>query len=222
MQTLSQYSKDWTTDYQNKTSKLKLFQPQFAKNLTWLQKQKFALAFYHIRGTFYKLLWYIGSIAPSKQYKDVILKNISEEFGQTLSHETWYCEFAQQFDVDIKSEILDEKNNFDWIRDFNKTHLRFALTQDFNLVWAAFGAYEKLDNDDYDNLYNLACNIGSSKRGLVFFDIHRHVEHYESVDPLLRNIWENNPETVKKGFEFIANHQLAMWERLGEYVSKST
>lgn len=101
MQTLSQYSKEWTLDYNSKISKLKLFQPEFAQKLTLRQKQKFALALYHIRGTFYKFLWYVGSYCPSKAHKDVVLKNLSEEFGQTLSHEDWYLEFAKQFDVDI-------------------------------------------------------------------------------------------------------------------------
>jgi hypothetical protein len=92
--------------------------------------------------------------------------------------------------------------------------------EDFELAWSAFGAYEKLDNVDYDNLYNFAISLGSSKKGLVFFDIHRHVEHYENIDPLLQTIWDKNPELVRKGFEFIGNHQLAMWSRLGEYLQK--
>jgi Iron-containing redox enzyme len=218
MQTLSQFITNWSKDYQAKATKLKLFQPGFAASLSKKQKQGFVLTFYHIRGTFYKFLWYIGSIAKSKPYKDIILKNISEEFGQTLSHEEWYFEFAADFGVDIRAEILSQKYNFDWVKEFCDAHLKFILMEDFELAWSAFGAYEKLDNVDYDNLYNFAVGLDSSKKGLVFFDIHRHVEHYENIDPLLQTIWNKKPELVKKSFEFIGNHQLVMWDRLGEHL----
>ncbi len=220
MQTLSQYISEWVNNHKEQSSKLRIFNPEFIQSFDPLQKQRFVLTFYHLRGSFYRFLWYIGSISPSKAYKDVILKNISEEFGHTLSHEDWYLEFANDFGVDIKSEILKPKHNFDWVQGFNDSHLEYILKQDFELAWSAFGAYEKLDNADYDNLYNLAVNLGSSKKGLVFFDIHRNVEHYESIDPLLQIIWDKNPAIVQKGFEFIGDHQLKMWANLGEYLAK--
>ena len=221
MQTLSNYISEWVAGHKDNSSMLKIFDPEFIRSFNPEQKQHFVLTFYHLRGNFYRFLWYLGSISPSKPYKDVIIKNISEEFGHTLSHEDWYLEFAADFDVDLKSEILKPKFNFDWVQGFNDAHLDYILISDFDLAWSAFGAYEKLDNADYDNLYNLAVNLGSSKRGLVFFDIHRNVEHYEAIDPLLQLIWDRDPEIVKQGFEFIGEHQINMWNRLGEYLSKS-
>ncbi len=156
----------------------------------------------------------MGSIAPNNNYKKVILKNISEEFGQTFSHEYWYSQFAKEFDVDIDKEILDESCNFEWIQKYNNSHIQFILTKPFEQVWAIFGAYEILDNTDYDNLYEFTKNLGCSKQGLVFFEIHRKAGHYETVSPLLQEIWDKDPEAVKLGFEFIFEHQLQMWERL--------
>jgi Iron-containing redox enzyme len=218
-QTLQQFIEIKTADYQTKAQNLILFQPEFAQNLTLEQKQKFALTFYHIRGKFYKFLWYLGSFAPTKQYKQVVIDNLWEEFGQTISHEQWYYKFASEFGVDCKREILEEKYNYQWVKDYNEEHIRFILTKPFEQVWSIFGAYEALDNIDYDNLYKLAQNLSSTKQGLVFFDIHRRAGHFETISPLLQTIWDKDPESVKLGFEFIFEHQLQMWQNLGDELA---
>jgi hypothetical protein len=217
-QTLQQYTDQKINEYQLKAKSIKLFQPEFTKNLTLEQKQKFVLSFYHIRGKFYKFLWYLGSLAPSREYKQVVIDNIWEEFGQTISHEQWYYKFANEFGVDCKQEILEEKHNSQCIEDYNEEHIKFILTKPFEQVWSIFGAYEMLDNSDYQNLYKLAENLGSSKQDLVFFDIHRRAGHFETVSPLLQQIWDKDSESVKAGFEFILNHQLQMWKDLSEKV----
>jgi hypothetical protein len=217
-ETLQQFVETQTKEYQEKAGKLKLFQPQYAQNLTPEQKQKFALTFYHIRGKFYKFLWYLGSSAPTREYKQVVIDNLWEEFGQTISHEHWYYKFASEFGADCKKEILEEKYNYQWIKDYNEEHIKFILTKPFEQVWGIFGAYEALDNIDYNNLYRLAENLGSIKQGLVFFEIHRRAGHYETVSALLQQIWDKDLEGVKVGFDFIFEHQLQMWEKLGEEI----
>jgi Iron-containing redox enzyme len=219
-ETLQHFTQQKTIEYQAKASSMTLFQPNFAKNLTPEQKQKFVLSFYHIRGKFYKFLWYLGSLAPNKEYKQVVIDNLWEEFGQTISHEQWYYKFADEFGVDCKQGILEERHNSQWIANYNEEHVRFILTRPFEQVWAIFGAYESLDNIDYNNLYELAQNLGSTKPGLVFFEIHRRAGHFETVSPLLQQIWDKDPQAVMTGFEFIFQHQLQMWERLGEEIVK--
>jgi hypothetical protein len=150
----------------------------------------------------------------------VVIDNLWEEFGQTISHEQWYYKFADEFGVDCKKEILDEKYNYQWIKDYNEEHIQFILTKPFEQVWAIFGAYEALDKIDYNILYQLAENLGSTKQGLVFFEIHHRAEHFETISPLLQQIWDKDPQTVMTGFEFIFQHQLQMWEKLGEEIVK--
>jgi hypothetical protein len=143
------------------------------------------------------------------------LDNISEEFSlRSLSHEELYFKFADEFGVDLNSETITEENYLPFLKKFNKSHTDFLLTEGWNTKWATFSAYEKLDNVDYKNLLNLAKNIGTSAKGMVFFRVHSEANHHDSTSQLLQKIWETDPESVKIGFEFIAKHQLEMWKEL--------
>lgn len=220
MSSLSIYTSKWANNYNLKVSKLPLFKENFGKELSIKEKQKLVLTLYHIRGNFYKFLWTLGSIATSYEYKKVVLENYAEEFGRKTSHEKLYNSFAEEFEVDINKEILEPKHNFQWVQDYNNQHIKLILTEKFEKAWALFGAYEKLDNIDYENLYHLAANLGSTKKGLVFFNVHRNAGHFDTVSPLLNQIWEEGQESVEECFKFIANHQLKMWQNLYEEIVK--
>jgi len=168
-----------------------LFQPDFGKTLNLEQKQKFARQFYHTRGHFYEMLWFLGSLAPSFEYKKVVLQNITEEFGGKKSHENLYWDFAKE------------------LGGYSKMG---------GAVWAAFSAYEKQDNLDYSKLYELAKNFEISEKGLFFFKIHTQVQHFETTENLLQKCWESDREAVKAGFEFIKRVQMKVWQGLSEEV----
>ena len=229
MQVLQNFLQSWDPNYDRTAQATALFDQ--TKPLEWTpgQKKFFARTLYHSRGHFYKFLWYLGSKSPSKACKEVILDNIRDEFGigadgvSRSSHEQLYWHFAEAVGLDtdaiIREEILGEATNLPFIREFNQGHLEYILTRPWDDVWAAFSAYERLDNLDYENLYRLAVRLGVSGKALVFYEVHREVEHYEAATPLLQDIWERNPDAVRTGFEFIADHQLKMWRQMSDAVS---
>lgn len=220
MSTLVNYTDKWSRDYTQRLTKLDLFKPEFAKNMSLAQKHDFVSYFYHIRGNFYKFLWFMGSFAPDTRYKESLQSNIREEFGIARSHEEWYLDFALSHGVDLKAEILEEKYNADFIKAYNKVHIDYIIKNSYDIAWSTFSAYEKLDNIDYPALLTLAIDMGASPKGLTFFRIHANGNHYDHTEPLLQKIWDQNSESVKIGFEFIASHQLKMWSDLNKVLLK--
>jgi len=228
MQAMQDFLRLWDHDYARAAQAIALFDQTKPLEWTPAQQEFFARALYHSRGHFYKFLWYLGSISPSKECKEVILANIKDEFGicadgvSRFSHEQLYWNFAEAVGLDkntlIREEVLAEATNLPFIREFNEGHLDYILTQPWNYVWAAFSAYERLDNLDYENLYRLAVRLGVSGKALVFYEVHREVEHYEAATPLLEEIWRRNPDAVRGGFEFIASHQIKVWQRMSDAV----
>ncbi len=214
--TLDQFVQNWKIEYQSQAQNFKLFQPD---TINWNveNKAKFAKLFYHIRGHYYQYLWYLGSTAPTPDYKKVILENVIEEFGQgSVSHDQLYMRFAKDCGVDIIPEILSEASNVEFIRKFNHNFLNLTLIKPWEVVWATFSAYEMLDKVDYNNLVNLVQGWELSNQGMTFFKIHAIATHYETTEELLQKIWDKNPQAVKDEFQFILENQLGMWKRLGE------
>ncbi len=84
--------------------------------------------------------------------------------------------------------------------------------------WAAFAAYEKLDNVDYNDLHNLVKNFELPQNALAFFLVHTKVEHFEAAEKELSEIWQKNPEQVKDAFNFIGTHQNEMWQNLSDAI----
>lgn len=224
MTDLKNYITNWQKEYQHQSSKIPLFNQDVTSKFTDNQKQKFAKLFYHIRGHFYKFLWFLGSKEAGEntiEMKIIILQNISEEFGKQKSHEQMYLDFASSLGVEIiENEIIKETSNLDFIKMFNQQHLEFILKDDSNSAWAAFSAYEALDNLDYENLLNLVIPWNPPPKALVFFKVHAKVSHHQTTEEVLQKIWNKDPKSVQKGFEFIASHQLKMWQDLYEEVMK--
>lgn len=215
---LNDFIKTWENSYKQEQSQIPLFQADFGKRLNLEQKQKFVKQFYHIRGHFYEMLWFLGSLAPSFEYKKVVMQNITEEFGGKMSHEQLYWDFAKELDVDIQKEILTQTNNLEYIKKFDFSHKDWVISQKWAAVWAAFSAYEKQDNLDYSKLYDLAKDFGISEKGLFFYKIHAQVQHFETTENLLQKCWESDPEAVKAGFEFIKGTQMKVWNGLSREI----
>lgn len=217
MTSINTFLLSWDKDYSLKVSKI----PLFASNieLSREQQKKFVATFYHLRGHFYRFLWYLAGRAPNSKFKKIILANISEEFGGQLdSHEELYWNFASSVGIDIVKEVLNPKYNYQFTEEFNYAHLKFILEESWPAAWAAFAAYERLDNIDYLNLHKLAQSFGLTKDQLTFFEAHTRVTHFEKTSPLLEILYLENPKEVEKGFEFISSHQIKMWQNLSDCI----
>ncbi len=171
--------------------------------------------FYHARGHFHDFLWYVGNFAPDHKQRQKVLANIAEEFGSSKSHEQLYFEFAQAVGTDLSKEVVGGENYLPFIREFNKGHLDYLHTHDWDGCLCAFAAYERLDNVDYRDLYILAKAICENESALTFFKVHAFVKHFDMADQGdLQRIWNASPEKLKNAFEFIADHQAKMWKAL--------
>ena len=213
---LQEYVKNWKKEYNSRAEKLKIFTPG---SIVWdvENKTKFVKIFYHARGNFYELLWFLGSLAPNYEIKKTILTSIGEEFGgKNQSHEEYYFDFAIELGVDIKKEIIEKKYYIHTVKEFNHNFLKQIITQNYSVAWSIYSAYELLDNLDYSNLLELVQSFGVSARALRFFTIHAKVAHFETTEELLQKIWDRDRGLVTKGFDFIMENQLTMWDELGK------
>jgi len=215
MSTLKIFLSAWEEEYSVACARLDIFNPEITAALSPCQKTLFASSFYHIRGHFFEFLCRLASRAPSNTYKQVILANITEELGEDLkSHEQLYAEFAYRLDVDTVTEFLTPSSNFDYTEYFNKAHLEWILSKDWGRAWAAFCAYERLDNVDYRNLYALALSFNVDEAALLFFKVHAEIGHFDATFSLLEDEWRKDPQAIKDGFQFIAQNQLLVWQNL--------
>lgn len=211
---LNQFDEEQTEAY----GRIPLFK---SPALTKVQQKYFAKVFYHLRAHFNDFVWYMANFAPDKVSKEVIMDNIQEEFGGSgKSHEALYFDFARALGVELADELLSQPNYLDFARDFNRGHRQFLAEHDWETRVAAFCAYERLDNIDYNFLKKLVSGFGLSDDALRFFTVHTGVEHYGAAKKGLglENIWQRNPEKVKEGFSFIGSHQAQMLRDLSDAV----
>ncbi|MBI4784553.1 MAG: iron-containing redox enzyme family protein [Oscillatoriophycideae cyanobacterium NC_groundwater_1537_Pr4_S-0.65um_50_18] len=219
--TLDLFVSEWLSQYRENAATIALFNPTISSGFSAEQKSFFCRAFYHIRGHFQDFLWFVANHTQD-EVKQLILENINEEFGgMGRSHEQFYYEFAEALQVhDLVDEVVYQTTHLPFIRLYNQEHLQWLAERRHtpDALFAAFAAYEKLDNPDYENLYQLGLKFQLSQRGLIFFDVHRTVQHFEASVDLLQPIWDANPEVVQSAFEFIGQHQLDMWRQLSQHV----
>jgi hypothetical protein len=214
---LEEFIHDWDVTYNKSITNIKLFDPRTV--LTDIQKERFVRYFYHARGHYYKFLWFLGSFQVDQRCKDIILDNIREEFGyRSKAHEQHYIDFAKSLNVNLQDEILFDSNYPETIKIFNFNHLKFIVSEHRNRTWAAFCAYERLDNVDYDNLAKITSKFGLNSRDLVFFSVHQYAQHFSPALPLLEEIWQSDEKSVKLGFQFIAQNQIQMWQSLSDCI----
>jgi len=190
-----------------------LFNAKLTQNWSLEQKQHFVKVFYHSRGHFRDFLFFLGNFAPNKKIKLIFLENIREEFGDdNLSHEQLYLDYAKTLGVDLKPEIIEEKYYTSEMRQFNKAHIKWMLSKDWESQFAAFSAYERLDSTDYTKLLSL------SEKEHKFFTIHRVAKHFEKTYRELTILWNKNPAKVEEAFAFVADVQLKMWKDLSNTI----
>lgn len=204
--------------YADELKKIPLFNPEKSRLLSFQQKQYVAKVFYHLRGHFHDFLWILGNFAPTPELKDIVIKNIAEEFGYRCSHEELYIRFAEAFGVNILHEISEETSYLPFARAFNYGHKKWLVEHNWDEKLCAFAAYERLDNVDYPHLFNLANSFDLSEKQLAFFRVHMTVTHFENTEEQIAKVWHSNNNRVMQAFYFIYGHQLQMWKNLSEVV----
>ncbi|MCP4475137.1 MAG: iron-containing redox enzyme family protein [Gammaproteobacteria bacterium] len=220
---LQDFLSDWDARYQQGVDKLPLFKPAITQQWSEVQQQQFVRLFYHARGHFYKFLWLLGNEAPNQADKAIILANIQEEFGEEgLSHEKLYEIFAQTLGVEVRDEFFYDFYHAPYLKEYNLTHLTWLDAQDWQGKSAAFSAYERLDNIDYQHLENLASSLGVKGNGLAFFKVHNKADHFDRTVAMLEKIWANDRQQVNRAFAFIGRHQLNMWTWLSTTLSDNS
>lgn len=211
----------WDKDYKKEVAQIPLF-TEANKSLTDGQKILFAHLFYHARGHFDRFLWIMASMAPSADYRTVVIRNITDELGGMdpthVSHEQLFLKFAAAIDPNFFDEVRTEKTYLPFLREFNEGHIKALLNSNWHEMWSIFAAYELLDNADYNNLYDLAVRMGMTGDALTFFEVHKDGDHFGETFELLEEAWDKGPEQVRKGFDFIGKHQLDMWTKLSDRV----
>lgn len=205
--------------YQKNVSTIDLFNAE--TDINWPQEQKkfFCKILYHARGRLHEMLWHLGNIAPNLESKKIILYNYAEEFGgHAPSHEQLYFYFAEDMGILSSEEVTDPKYYLSFFKKYNAEHINWIKKYHWIGGFAAFSAYERLDNIDYTNLYNLAKKLDITHKGMIFFRVHAEVEHFSATTKLLNDAWEKNEELVRKSFAFIYNHQEKMWKKVSQAV----
>lgn len=215
----SNYLQDWDRNYSYEIKKIDLFNPLLTSQWTQEQKIYFTKVFYHARGHFHDFLWVLGNFSNSKETKDIILKNISEEFnGSAQSHEQMYLNFSKSLGANIEDEIIEQTSYLPFLKEFNKEHIKWLRSHNEISGFAAFSAYEHLDNVDYTSLFELAKSLGTSNKGMIFFKVHMSANHFKTTENKLSVFWREQPEEVKNAYEFIAKHQINMWQNLSKTI----
>jgi hypothetical protein len=219
---MKEYIKNWQKNYKESLEDIELFKFGAGLEMNSRQKRLFVKLFYHARGHFSDFLWIVANNTASYRVRLLVLENIKDELGCVqrgdLPHEQLFLQFANTFDKSIRKEILNQEYYVDFLKDFNEFHRKTLQSATPEEQWALFSAYELLDTVDYEALYTLAKDMGSSKKELIFFDVHRQGDHFTSTYKALLIIWEKDQKVVRKAFSIIEKSQLAMWRRLSDEV----
>ncbi len=211
---LASFLEQWDREYSDSIGDLDLFNAE--KTCLWSADKKahFVKAFYHCRGHFHELLWFLASYAPDPLSKQIILDNIADEIStHGVSHEKLYGFVAEAVGVDIKREYIYQDTYLPFCRRFNRGLLEWMATHEWSSQISAFAALEHLDNVDYVHGKKLAQSLGLSGKALTFFNVHIHVDHFSKVaEEILEEIWIKSPAIVEEAFSFIARHQARVWQ----------
>ena len=217
---IDSFLSEWDDEYAAQVQKLRLFDPKWTSNWTPDQRAEFANVFQHVRGHFHEFLWHLGSFAPTFDYKQVVLNNLAEEFGgRRSSHEQLYRRFALAMGGKPEQAASEGLGDLPFVSNFNAKHLQWLRNHEWDHQWAAFSAYERLDNIDYINLFKLAQSLGAESDELTFFEVHRGANHFEAAGPLLLELWNRNSQAVRAGFDFIGSLQRQVWTDLDAHLS---
>ena len=218
---LNSFLKEWDDYYSNLVKDIDLFNIEKTKNWNKAQIEYFVRTFYHVRGHFHEFLFFLANFAPDSKGKEMVLKNVNDEIGLNhISHEKLYHLFAEQLGIEIlHSEMIEEKTNLPFIKEFNKGYIRALADVSWNDKVSSFAALERLDNVDYANTKKIAESLGVSGTGLTFFNVHMNSKHFDHVlDDCFEDAWAEDSNACKDNFYFVAQYQSNMWQQLSNEI----
>lgn len=183
----------WDRQYHKSVKNFSLF--DVASDFSWSseKKQFFCKILYHAR------------------------KHLHDFYPPT--HENLYFYFTKDMGVSSSKEVVVPLYYLPFLKEFNQGHVNFLKNNSWESCLAAYVAYARLDTLDCGNFLRIAENLGASPKGLRFFKIRSETEYFIAAKGLLAKAWNLNQRGVKKAFDFIANHQIAMWGKLSEIMS---
>ncbi len=227
--TLQGFVDGWRREYVLQQRAIPLFKPELTARFTLAQQRAFIVIFDELRRHFTGLLGHLAELAPQQSYKRVLRENWIEENGVggapgLKSHDHWYRLSARALGINILKERLGGCAKRPYTEKFNRRFFQWIIRQiviygwarGWQRIWAAYCAYELLDNVDYPAFLKMAESFGLTGKALKFFEIHCAVEHYGQGRKLLEAIWHRHPEDVRAGFAFIKQLQLTAFKALSE------
>lgn len=235
--TLDAFVDDWTEGYRREQQTLQMFNPKITAQFTYQSQCRFFSIFDELRWHFTGLLGYLAGMAPNKAYRDVLHRNWCEENGagtraKAWSHDELYRISAAAVGLDLfqdRSERWVKKAQRPYTKEFNERFFgwtlwqvdSYGITVGWRRIWAAYCAYELLDNIDYPAFLEMAKSFGLKGEALRFFEIHIHVQHYDQGRKLLEALWSKRRSDVEAGFAFIKCLQLSAFRGLSDDLCKS-
>lgn len=216
------FIQEWEYNYKMQMAEIQIFNPQFVSSWSNKQKRYFIKLLYHQRAHFHDILWIMGNSAPNNLERKLILENIYDEFGKYgRSHEDLYMDFAKSFGIDLSDEIIDEKYYLNFLREYNKGHMKWLKSKDWEHKIAGFAAIERFDNIDYTSLYQTAIAMGAKHEGLNFFLAHMYVDHFDNLkNGTFMSLCYNKPEIIRSTFNELGKYQLDIWKKISAELIK--
>lgn len=206
------------------------------------RRHQFVKNLYHARGHFDRQLFQRAALCSSSP-RDKLkkLEDICDELGiefegrdgiqgllsgeKTVlkimkSHEQLFVDFSE----DIGCGLGDEISRYSqpaYLHEYNESLMRLLANKDELIREVAFSAYELLDNIDYKELYTVAVTLGAGSKGLLFFEVHQHSNHFDKTSQSLEIFWEQDSEKCCQVFRKIFDLQTRMWNDLSLNIIKN-
>jgi len=221
---LEQFLSEWDRQYLVALSRIDLFQPEITSSWTLVQQQRLVQLFFHVRGGFAGILLELGNAAPDAHYKNIILKNLHDEFGgHGPSHRELFLRLGRAVGADLSREQVEKRYNIPVIQQYNDVQVRSIVERGWTLSLIGFIAGERLDYIDYNALKQVFESFGVRGPDLDFFSEHMQAGHFDgTLAESLQQECDKNPATVSMVFNAALQFQLDMWRNLTEEITKAT
>src|SRR5262249_92764 len=122
---LEQFLSEWDRQYLDALSRIDLFQPGITSSWTRVQQQRLVQLFFHIRGGFSGILLELGNAAPDAHSKNIILKNLHDEFGDTgPTHRELFLRLGRAVGADLSREHVEKRYNTPFVQQYNDVQVR--------------------------------------------------------------------------------------------------
>jgi hypothetical protein len=120
--------------------------------------------------------------------------------------------------VGLTPKLTEREYYLPFAQEFNRGLIEWFRTRGWESSLVGFSAYERLDNIDYELLYDLAVSLKLPDKALEFFRVHKEADHFEKSSGQLPHIWQKKESKGREAFGFIYGHQRKMWKGLSDTV----